>query len=202
MKLLSIQIPTIVGRERNVSALVAFLNWQISSFCIPDHVVEIRTCRDNKEMSIGAKRQLLLDKCNAKYFVQIDDDDTVSGEYIPRIYSTLSSLPDCVGYLESVRYDGKQLTACHSNRFDDWGNNVDGYDLARTIFCKDVIRTGIARQIGFSDMRFGEDHDFSRRLKASGLLKNEVFIDEVMYYYEGRSLTQKEHNERYGIYNN
>jgi GT2 family glycosyltransferase len=191
-----------VGREDKLDTLISNINYQISKYSISKESIEILTECDNKEMSIGAKRQKLLNKCNAEYMVQIDDDDYISMQYLPHVIDALQSKPDCIGYLESVKIDGIQKTACHSNRFTDWANNKEGYDFVRTIFCKDVIRTDIARKIGFSDMRFGEDYDFSKRLKQSGLLKTEVFINEVMYFYESKTLTRSQHNERYGIRNN
>ena len=47
------------------------------------------------------------------------------------------------------------------------------------------IRTDIAKQIGYINLKHGEDLDYSNRLKASGLVKleDEHFIDETMYYY-------------------
>ena len=155
--------------------------------------------KDNKEMSIGEKRHHLLAQCDADYMVMVDDDDMVREDYVQRVLSALESNPDCVGYLEAVNIGGMQGIACHSNRYARWGANKDGYDFVRTIFYKDVIRTDIAKHVGFRDMRYGEDYDFSIRLKDSGLLLREVFINEVMYFYQAPVLNPKQHNERYGI---
>lgn len=199
MKLLSIHIPTIVGRERQLQMLLNSLKHQMSRNQITFDDIEIITQCDNKEMSIGAKRQILLDRCNAEYCVAIDDDDHVDEFYLYKVLVAIQSRPDCIGYLEHCTIDGQKKISCHSKRYPTWANNVDGYDFVRSIFCKDVIKTDIARYIGFSDFRFGEDHDFSKRLAASGLLKTEVFINEVMYYYEANTLTQEQHNKRYGL---
>lgn len=150
-------------------------------------------------MSIGVKRQHLLDSAKGEYCVMVDDDDMIHHEYINRVLQALQSKPDCVGYLERVLLDGKKQIACHSDRWKEWKTKHEGYDYVRTIFYKDVIRTSIAKQIGFKDLRYGEDHDFSVRLKQSGLLKTEVFINEIMYYYTYNSISPKEHAERYGI---
>jgi hypothetical protein len=200
MKLLSIHIPTIVGREEQFDKLYQHLLLDIDLYHVDRSEVEIISEKDNKKMSIGEKRQLLLNRCDAQYFVQIDDDDMVKNGYIATVIGALKEFsPDCIGYLEGVQMNGVSKIAAHSDRFADWGENIEGYDYVRTIFCKDVIRTDIARKIGFSDMRFGEDHDFSRRLKSSGLITWEVFINEIMYYYEGNNLNADQHRERYGI---
>jgi Glycosyl transferase family 2 len=177
--------------------------------------VEIIFCRDNKEMTIGKKRQILLDKANGKYITMIDDDDEYSTDYFHRIFDpqNMGQAPDAITYLEHV-YDrgttretrhrsSHYYTAKHHNKFHDWWTDLTkfNYQFARTPFYKDVIRTSIAKQIGFNvDLRYGEDHDFARRLKASGLILKEVHIDLGMYYYYMPDpMTQQQNNQRYGI---
>jgi len=195
MKLLSIQIPTILGREVQYEKLFTHLSKQVELH--PE--VEIISLKDNKELTIGKKRQQLLESTEAEYFVQIDDDDSVPEYYIHEVLKALEARPDCVGYLESVIMNGQQKIACHSNIFNDWNQNEKGYDYVRTIFCKDIIKTDIAKKIGFSDIRFGEDHDFAKRLKNSKLLIDEYFINKIMYYYSHNSLTTEQHKQRYGL---
>lgn len=190
--LLSILIPTIVGREQQFEYLVERLNKQIGLL----GNIEIVSCKDNKEISIGAKRQQLIEAAQGKYSVQCDDDDWLADNFIERVYPFLHADPDAVTYLESV--NGTQV-ACHSSMWQSWANNKEGYQYVRTPFYKDVIRTDIVKQIGFKDMRYGEDADFAERLKKSGLIKSEVFLNEIMYYYHMKPLTKQEHAERYGI---
>lgn len=186
MPSLTVCIPTIVGRERQFNELVRSISGR----------VPIVMCRDNKEMSIGAKRQLLLEEVKTEYVVFVDDDDALAPDYFETILPLLEQSPDCICYLEDI--NGKQV-AKHSNDFLCWGEG-HGYDYVRTPFYKDVLQTSIALEIGFSDMRYGEDEDFSRRLKASGLIKNEIFIDRRMYFYRmPKSMTAQEHSNRYGI---
>jgi hypothetical protein len=58
------------------------------------------------------------------------------------------------------------------------------------------MKTAIASQIGFNDMRYGEDYDFSKRLKLSALIQTEVFIAKTMYFYRYK---EEPHNQKYGI---
>lgn len=192
--LLSVCIPTIVGRETQFESL----HKRVLSLTEYSQV-EVISIKDNKEISIGVKRQQMLDKCTGKYVVMIDDDDNVTDKYFEIVLKAISGNPDCISYLEFCKMDGRSKIACHSNMFKGWGNAMFGYDYVRTPFCKDVIKTDICRQIGFKDMRFGEDHDFSIRLKKSGLIVSEYFINDVMYLYHSDTLNLKEHNERYGI---
>lgn len=49
--------------------------------------VEILTLTDNKQRSIGAKRQALLNLAQGKYIAFLDDDDVPSHNYIERAVS-------------------------------------------------------------------------------------------------------------------
>lgn len=50
-----------------------------------------------------------------------------------------------------------------------------------------VIRSDVARQFKFLEVNHGEDHNWSTQIHKSGLLKNEVYIDKVLYHYQYRS---------------
>lgn len=173
---LSILIPTIFGREEKFEKLLAHLNSMITPS------VEILIEKDNKEISIGKKRQKLLTRAIGEWIVFIDDDDWVSNNYVEKILEALSTNPDSVGF--KIQCSGtKGVTAACSNRWRDWADQVDGFDYVRTPYHKVPIRRKLALQIGFNDIRFGEDYDFSKRLKEKRLIETEFFIDEILYYY-------------------
>ena len=51
-----------------------------------------------------------------------------------------------------------------------------------------------AKKIRFPEKDYGEDADYSDNLLKSGLLKNEIILDEIMYHYyydEENTKTQK-----------
>lgn len=191
---LSVLIPTVIGRERLFNSLCKMLSKQGAGY-----PVEIITACDNKEVSIGYKRNELYKAANGEYSIQVDDDDLLAPDFIPVVLKYLKGKPDCVTYLESITENGQQRIACHSNRFKDWGTHVEGYHYVRTPYFKDVIKTSICQQIGVKDVRYGEDHIFAKELKASGLIKTEEHIPKVLYYYTTNSLNSKQHAERYGI---
>lgn len=202
--MLTILIPTIYGREAQFDSLCAELERQVDDLPKADRgKVQVRYLRDNKEMTIGAKRQALIEACETEHFVMVDDDDTLHGDYLKLVLEALKTNPDCVTYLEGIT-EGDTVVeiAYHSNNLQRWcdRSKEHKYHYGRTPYYKDVIRTAHAKQIGFSDMRYGEDEDFSYRLKKSGLIKTEVHLDEIMYYYfTPGALSKKEHKERYGI---
>lgn len=188
---LSILIPTVVGREEKFLKL-------FNSLCEnKSFEYEVAFQKDNKEISIGAKRQSLLEAARGEYIVFIDDDDTVPVYYIERILAAIKAeSPDTIGFLIDCDIEGKKESAIASNRYEDWCENRDGFRHCRTPYQKTPILKSIALQIGYKDMRYGEDYDYSKRLKKSGLIKSEYFINEVMYFYNYK---HEPHNKKYGI---
>lgn len=199
MKLLSIHVPTIEGREEVFEKLKQKITNQIQG----RSDIELLVLKDNKEISIGKKRQKLIDMTTAKYIVQIDDDDDIADDYILTVLPYLTTNIDCIGYLEHITPEGsggRHKTACHSNRFQDWATNKEGFDFVRTPFFKDIIRTDIVRAIGVDDLRFGEDYSFSKKLKNSKLITTEVFIEKYMYFYKMPLFNNNnQRTKRYGI---
>lgn len=193
---LSILIPTIVGREEQFNRLYQKLTGQLAKYGIWNEIEVVTEC-DDRTMSIGNKRQLLMDKCYGDFVTFIDDDDDIPDDYCLTIWTAIHDNPDadCIGFLQTCIMDGWVKSACLSNQFSVWQPNVDGFDYVRTPFFPTPIRRRIAMEIRYADLRYGEDHDFSIRLKESGLIKKEHFINKAMYIYQ---YTTKPFNEKYG----
>lgn len=186
---LSILIPTVEGREELFDSLMNNLLSQIGS--LP---VQILSIKDKKEISIGAKRQKLIEMSDGEYVVFIDDDDAVAPYYVVEILKNLGR--DAVGFLIECSFDGQnKCVAKASSKYKDWGDNKDGFRYVRSTYHKTPVRREIAIKHGFKDMRFGEDYDYSMRIIND--IKSESFIDKVMYYY--RYTSQEPHNSKYGI---
>jgi len=198
--ILSILICTIESRKEQFDKLVSkLIDQEDEAFKKYRYHVEIINICDNKEMSVGLKRQFLLEQSIGKYVVFIDDDDDIPDYYIDRILDAIFNYhPSSIGFKIECDMEGKKETAIASNRYDDWCENKDGFKYCRTPYHKTPIKREIALQIGYKDMRFGEDYDYSKRLKESGLISatKEYFINEVMYLYNYKFEDPK---TKYGI---
>ena len=193
--ILSILIPTVVGRNSELVKLVTELNRQITLLGAED-IVEVKWIIDNKELTIGEKREKLYFEATGEYSWQIDDDDTIHFRAIELILEALISKPDCLGFKELCIFDGKKVMSSNfSNRYSRWEPNQDGFNHVRTIFTKSVVKTDLARRVGVPHIRFNEDEQFAIRLKP--LLRTEVYIDEFIYHYIYSS--REQHNAKYGI---
>jgi hypothetical protein len=196
-KLLSILIPTIYGREEPFTRLYTKLQDQLYRDGIWNEVEIVVEC-DDRALTIGAKRQLLAEKGIGLFEVYIDDDDDIADDYCLAIWSAIKQDPtvDCIGFLQECTFNnGKPVLASLSNQWADWGENKGIFKYVRTPFFPTPIRREHILATGYSDIRYGEDHDFARRLKQSGLCTKEYFINKVMYYYK---YVHQPHNIKYG----
>ncbi len=194
---LSILIATIIGREQPFKKLYNKLYNQLQDEGIWNEVEIVSEC-DDRTMSIGNKRQLLLERSYGEFVVYIDDDDDVPEDYCITIWKAITEKPHLhsIGFLQQCTFNGgPPKSASLSNKWAAWAEKTGGFDWVRTPFFPTPIRRDIAIQIGYKDIRFGEDHDFAIRLKESGLIKNELFIEKIMYYYQ---YTHAPHAEKYG----
>lgn len=194
--ILTIAIPTVENRALQFQILWNYLRNQIERFELTDQVEVIYEC-DNKEISIGAKRQKLIDKAKGEYLVMIDDDDWIAESYLIDVLEACRSGADTIGYLEDCSFDHRMWkTSCISIKWDKWDNYVGGYDYVRTPYFKNPIKTELCKKVGCADLRFGEDADFAEKIKP--FLKTEVFINKKMYIYRFRT---ENHYTKYGIKN-
>jgi hypothetical protein len=213
---LSILIPTVIGREQELDYLLS----KISKYAPLDikanlknnefgyigtkydlEDVEVIVVCDNKQNTIGGKREFLYSIANGEYSWQIDDDDDIAPNAIEKILAAIDNNPDVISFQERVVINGVEYKSNFSSLYADWdgdGNSIlfDGFHFQRTIFYKCVIKTELARKVPFKRIRFGEDHEFAKDLKP--LIDTDFHINEQIYYYTHNSKPE-EHNERYGI---
>lgn len=166
-------------RKQSYDALVAELNKQISA-CGAQDKVEILTETDNGEVSVGTKRNRVLDKANGEYVCFIDDDDMVTHIYVSSILKCLETKPDVVelvGFLPHHNLPFVHNLNCGGHF------RKDGTQF-RTPNHLNTVKTEIARKIRYKEISHGEDQDYSHRLWDSGLMKTEGLIGKRMYIYQ------------------
>lgn len=164
------------------------------------HPVEILFEEDNKQISIGAKRQKLLERAKGEYIVFFDSDDWPHENYVTEILKALEEKPDCVGMLIHMTTNGKRpQVCCHSLKYKVWKGDgkirIDGYDYVRNCTHFNPCRRELALQVGFKDQRFGEDRIYSDAVTQ--LCKTEVFIDKKLFHYRYSNLVP--HSKKYGF---
>lgn len=144
--------------------------------------VEVLVETDRGELSIGAKRQKLLERATGEYVAFVDDDDKVSKRYIRLILDAIRSKPDVVGITGTLFVNGRQKKPFHhTTSCTEWYETAEAYFRCPNHL--NPVRREHALAIGFADMNHGEDRDYSFRLQASGLLKSEATVVGSIYNY-------------------
>lgn len=157
--------------------------------------VEYIALSDNKEISVGAKRQKLLELAQGEFVVFFDDDDMPNGRYVRMILDAISDDIDCIGMNVHMTTNGQNpQRCCHRLAYRTWQNNVDGWDYVRNITHFNPVRRNVALRVGFQDLRFGEDKLYSDGVSA--LLTNEAYIEDALFHYRFKN---EPHNQKYGI---
>lgn len=143
--------------------------------------VEVLIYTDNLEASYADKCQALADAATADYTSHLGNDDSVAPDFVPKILDALEQDPDYVGF--RVRYTEagvQQMPVIHSLQCGGWSDTPEG--LYRDLMYYNPIRRELADMVRFRgpfcDIEWGDD------LRALGCVKNEVFIDEELHYYQ------------------
>ena len=174
----TILIPTIPGRERKLQGLIQSIHEFHQRVC-PDLRIAITLGFDNREASIGTKRQNMLQAAEGKYVSFIDDDDKVTSYYFEDAAACISGNFDCM----RLRGQISQLTFTHSisNKLTDPMANDTTF--LRPPNHLNVMKADIAKTVKFRDATNGEDLDWTMKLARTGFLRTEFQSDESRIHY-------------------
>lgn len=203
---LALLIPTIKGREDYLNRLLSILKPQCKGYenknivCELDYEYEISEykeviliiLKDDRKMTIGAKRNLLMQlaiKSGASHRAFIDDDDTVSDDYIELNMPGVRGNFDCnslVGvYSVNGNVNPNKHIFLHSLKYTHWYEDEKHY--YRNPNHLNVVKIDLIKDIKFQEKNFGEDGCWSEDLAKAGVLKNEYEITKPFYNYLFRS---------------
>ena len=174
----TIMIATIAGRESSLKSLLQSIHEKRNRIC-PQLNIQINVAYDNKEKSIGVKRQSLLESARGKYSSFIDDDDEVTDAYFEDAVATIQ------GNYHVCRLHGQmsQYKFVHSIE-----TKLDSMMAKDGIFTRppnhlNIVLATIAKFFPFGDATNGEDLDWTIRMASSGFLKNEYQPDPNRTHY-------------------
>lgn len=176
----SVLIPTIPGREASLQRLLAAIREKVARIA-PDLRVEYSIKFDNKEMSVGLKRQELLQNAHGKYMAFIDDDDEITDAYIEDLAATIR------GSYPVMRLRGQISPYTFTHSLD---NKLTGMMAQGDVFLRppnhlNPMMTDVAKLVGFRDAVRGEDLDWTIRMSRAGFLTHEYqsHPDRIHYIY-------------------
>ena len=165
--------------------------WAIDNF---SDCVELIFCRDDKSLSIGEKRNKLIEIATGEYISFIDDDDAVTKDYFIQFFDNLKKVdyrPDAFTLRGKITIDNGQPEIFeHHPKYAEWKTNMlspaqidTEVKYERYINHLNFIKKDIAKQITFPEKNHGEDHDYSTALQNSKLITTFIEIPEIIYEY-------------------
>ena len=182
--ILSVLICSLHRRADQLQKLVGSLSRQVEAFKLAEDV-QILTCVDegvrDGGMSIGEKRNTLMESASGDYVCFVDDDDTVSANYLPLLVAACREGPDCVGIRGEVYWMGEMRTFEHSIVHKTFTSR-NGVFLRPPNHINPVKRE-IASKFPFPSKSFGEDVCYALDMAKAGVLKTEVVVPDCIYTY-------------------
>lgn len=142
---------------------------------------------DNRELTIGAKRNQLMDMAVGDYVAYIDDDDEIGTDYFAQVLEAIEKeRPDVIGLMGIMRWMKSRTRSVnyrffHTIQNDSWWQSKRGYERPPNHL--NPIRRDIASRFRFEDISHGEDRDWSLRIADAKVLKTEVMVGVPIYYY-------------------
>lgn len=187
---LSILVLTTYKRKKWLDRIEFILDWQLAQLENKDEV-EIIIIIDDGERTIGDKRNEAVERANGIAMAFLDEDDFIGDQYLQRGIDFANSGKDVASLIGLYFLNGVyDRPFVHSNQYTHW--YTESHRYVRNNNHLNYIKTSIARQIKYPSQNFGEDGKYSEQLKASGLIKTEFEIKEVLYFYFARSKKEGE----------
>jgi glycosyltransferase involved in cell wall biosynthesis len=157
------------------------INWQIKDD------VEVLCIIDNKSMTIGRKRNLLIDMAKWDYVVFVDDDDRISHDYIDRLLEWIESWMDVICFDAKISINGWEYKRVqYSRNHVNWENEHYYTRQPNNLMC---WKRDIANKVKYENISYWEDT--ARAKEMISKITSEHRIDEVLYYYEFNEQTSE-----------
>ena len=176
--LLSILIPTLESRADKFNSLMENLNFQIKMLQAESSVEVLSIC-DNKQVSVGFKRNKLIEMSEGKYVCFIDDDDAIAPNYVQLILNAITNNPDVVTFCGRYFVEGK------FDRDFTISLYVTHEDTATHLYRKPhhlcPVKRYIALDCPYPNISNGEDYAYS--LLLNKYLLTEYHIKDQIYDY-------------------
>lgn len=181
---LSILICSLPNRLHLLHKLCSEINSQSNS-----KSVQYLYLGDNKSMSVGEKRNHLINMAKGQYLTFIDDDDMIKKDYFSTILEAIDHNPQVICFQVEKFYNGDRDRIHRFSRA--YGRNHRDADRAYNnylpnhlcVWRKDLIKEK------FPDKNLGEDH-----LWADLMTKHydtELQINKILYVYQfDKSVTE------------
>ena len=185
MKTLSILICSLHSRrEKFYKNLITELEKQLKEYKNA-HYIQIVSIIDNKKMTVGHKRNQLIECANGDYLCFVDDDDRVSDDYIKELHTAIQTNDDCICFDVEVKLNKNKPMIAHFGNYKVNKNLKTHYERMPNHLM--AVKTEIAKKCKFPEVNFKEDDIYGFRMAK--FIKSIHKINKVLYYYDFNSQT-------------
>jgi hypothetical protein len=174
----TVMIATIPGREEKLQTLLASIREKVNRLT-PELRLEICLDFDNRESSIGDKRQRLLQRAAGKYLSFVDDDDAITDAYVEDVWGMIR------GNFHTMRLWGKigDYRFMHSTSVKLTDPMATEHIFQRPPNHLNPMLSDVAKLAPFKDATRGEDLDWTLSLYRTGVVKTEYRSDPSRTHY-------------------
>jgi len=185
--LLSILTASIPERAEKLEMLTEKITAQIGDLPV-EHLVFL----DNRKRTIGAKRDALLRIARGTFIAYVDDDDTVSPDYVAALIEAIKTTAspndqvDVITFAQFARVD----KACAKIVFGLRQENqpfIPDTEVLRAAWHVCAWRRSVAILSHFPESNYGEDWAFAEPLNR--IARASIHLDKVLHFYRFNSAT-------------
>jgi glycosyltransferase involved in cell wall biosynthesis len=190
MILLTLLIPCVL--DRLGSPLLVALQQQAAKLP-PGREVEILALYDNRQRSIGLKRQMLLDAAQGQFIACLDDDDGVAPDYFEQLTKAIVDNPevDVIVFDEIATLNGENpfRVRCGLEYENEQAATIDGVwqNIHRKPWHWCAWNARLAKNARFPDGYVDEDWYWLKQMLP--LAKTQHRIDRALHLYVYNSQT-------------
>jgi hypothetical protein len=148
---------------------------------------------DNKTMTLGDKRNRMVNMARGTFITFADDDDLLSEDYVDTLVDAIDYIdnPDVINFMVNISINGGEYKPVHySIKYkQDYNDEVAYYRIPNHLMC---VRTELAKATPYKPIIRGEDSAYAKDLFPK--LRREHNLNKVLYYYnfnQKTTVTQK-----------
>ena len=183
---LSVLILSLPNRLEKLSSLLSSLNKQ----CIRKPV-QVLYLGDNKSMTVGEKRNQILSIAKGRYISFVDDDDTISDDYVQKILDAIEDNPQVITFKVQQYRNG--IKGKYQKYYLNNGPIRNHPDMTHKKMAPDhlcVWRKDIIKE-SFPHKNVSEDHVWAQNMQTHYSSIHE--IDQILYSYHYFKETSETH---------
>lgn len=176
-----ILICTLPDRHEKLKRLINSIDKQKEKY---NGEVNYKTMDHGPSMPTGIKRNMLIEQNTADYFCFCDDDDHISDDYVDSIMEAIKQKPDVItfnGWYTEHGINRRNFTIRLGSKYYEDPKDPKFY-YHRFPNHLAVYRMDLVRHIKFPPIWYQEDFKWAEKVQR--LLKTEVHIPKMLYWYD------------------